>query len=162
MEAAATPDIWVLPLIGERKPVPVVATPYAEGQARFSPDGRWLAYFSNETGQSEVNVIPFPGPGQKIRVSSSGGVEPRWRGDGKELYYLQDRTMVAVEIDVEVDRLRLGAARVLFELPTAGTTRGNYAVTADGQRFLVNTAGLGAAPHGEVVVVMDWSSRLTR
>ena len=81
-------DIWVLPLYGDRKPAPLLATPFSETQAQLSPDGRWLAYASDESGTSEVYVQPFPSSGGKWQISSGGGRQPRWRHDGKELFFL--------------------------------------------------------------------------
>src|SRR5262249_38940792 len=81
-------DLWVLPLFGDRKPFPFLQTPFAESGGRFSPDGKWVAYQSNESGRSEVYVQPFPGPGAKFQISTDGGANPLWRRDGKELFFL--------------------------------------------------------------------------
>ena len=81
-------DLWVLPLFGDRKPFPFVATSVNKGNGQFSPDGRWVAYQSNESGRYEVYVQPFPGPGGKWQVSTDGGIAPRWRRDSKELFYI--------------------------------------------------------------------------
>ena len=78
----------MLPLFGEHKPFPFVNTSFDEALGQFSPDGRWVAYHSNESGRHEVYVQPFPGPGGKWQISTSGGIEPRWRRDGKELFYI--------------------------------------------------------------------------
>ena len=79
--------IWLASMTGEPKPRPWLATRFNETNPQFSPDGRWLAYTSDESGKTEVYVRPFPGPGQKRLVSSEGGTEPRWRGDGREIFY---------------------------------------------------------------------------
>ena len=81
-------DLWALPLAGDRKPFPVVQTPFDETAGQFSPNGRWVAYQSNESRQVEIYVRPFPGPGSQWQVSTAGGSQPRWRPDGKELFYV--------------------------------------------------------------------------
>src|SRR6185436_321665 len=92
-------DIYVLPLSGaDRKPIAVVATPFQEDRARMSPDGRWIAYRSNETGRNEAYVRQFPGNGKQYQISTAGGEEPQWRGDGKELFYVAGTTVMAVEV----------------------------------------------------------------
>src|SRR5262249_33634055 len=91
-------DIWVLPVRGDRKPLPIVQTPAVKSQPRFSPDGRWLAYTSAEPSGAQVYVVPFPGPGPQVQVSSHGGAEPRWRRDGREMFYVQGRTLMAAAV----------------------------------------------------------------
>ena len=81
-------DIWALPLEGDRRAFPVVQTSFEERDAQFSPDGKWIAYQSNESGRFEVYVQPFPGPGGKTQVSTGGGAQPRWQRDGRELFYI--------------------------------------------------------------------------
>ena len=133
----ATSDIWALPLFGERKPFPVVQTGFAESQGTFSPDGRWIAYTSNETGQPNVYLQPFLRAGGKHPISLNGGRNPHWRADGRELFYLDAAgTMMAVPIDVTVS----SPAGLPTRLFPAGAVSANnmYAVTRNGQRFLVN------------------------
>ena len=92
-------DIWALPLDGDRKPFPVVQTNFDERDGQFSPDGKWIAYQSNESGRFEIYVQPFPGPGGKSQVSTNGGAQVRWRRDGKELFYIAlDGRLMAVPI----------------------------------------------------------------
>ena len=86
-----TSDVWILPLFGDRKPFPLVHSDYLEGEAVFSPDGRWIAYTTDDSGQPNVFVQPFPEAGEKLQVSTAGGNAPIWRSDGKELYYLGAR-----------------------------------------------------------------------
>jgi hypothetical protein len=119
-------------------------TPAREGTVRFSPDGRWLAFVSTETGGPEVYVAPLDDPGAKTRISSAGGVGPRWRRDGKEVFYFAlDNTLMAVPIGLGPD-VRRGAPRPLFAPgPVFSVTAGalldpGYDVSADGQRFLIN------------------------
>ena len=98
-ESGSNPDVWVLPLEGDRKPFPFLQTPFKETQARFSPNGRWVAYVSNESGRNEVYVQTFPASGGKWPVSTKGGTSPLWRGDGKELFYDSgDGKLMAVEV----------------------------------------------------------------
>src|SRR5262249_35415929 len=94
-------DVWALPMEGDRKPFPVVQTEFEERNAQFSPDGKWIAYQSNESGRFEIYVQPFPGPGPKTVISTDGGAEARWRGDGKELFYIAlDGQLMAVPIQL--------------------------------------------------------------
>src|SRR5262249_54344522 len=94
-------DLWALPLTGERKPFPVVQTNFVERDGQFSPDGRWVAYTSTESGQSQVYVQPFPTASGKWQISVDGGSQPRWRSDGKEIFYLgRENQMMAASIRV--------------------------------------------------------------
>src|SRR5215510_5609945 len=110
--------LWVLPLAGDRQPRQYLASD--EIQGRLSRDGRWLAYVSNESGSNEVYVEPFPSPGQKVRVSKGGGTSPRWRNDGKEMFYVAaDGQLTAVAVKAE-SRFEAGAVSGLFELRGIG------------------------------------------
>jgi Tol biopolymer transport system component len=153
-------DLFVLPLSGDRKPIPFVNTPFAEASGAFSPDGRWVAYASNESGRNEVYVAPFPGPGGKRRqVSTAGGGFPRWRRDGTEIFYVApDRKLVAAAVNGRGASFEVGAVKPLFETRIPGP-RYEYAVTADGQRFLINTESeqAGATP---ITVVTNWMAGL--
>ena len=158
-------DIWVLPLTGERKPVAFVQTPFSEGIGRFSPDGRWVAYNSNESGRLEVHVVPFPMAGGKWQVSTGGGEQPRWRRDGKELFYLNDNVVMAAEVNGTGSAFQVGAARRLFEIRRrTGSSRGfgiggAYDVTPDGQRFLVNAVEQPALLP-PLTVITNWAATL--
>jgi dipeptidyl aminopeptidase/acylaminoacyl peptidase len=127
----------VLPLFGDRQVIPVPAGVQA-ANGRFSPDGRWLAYQSSDSGSPEVWLQPFPPTGAKWQISHEGGSWPRWRPDGKELYFVtRDRTLVGAAIEVGRD-LRAGASKRLFPVRYGGlTAQYPYDVSADGQRFLV-------------------------
>ncbi|MGD1095748.1 MAG: hypothetical protein ABSB35_27610 [Bryobacteraceae bacterium] len=108
-------DLWILPVTGDRKPVPFVRTAFNEQNGQFSPDGRWVAYHSNESGNNEVYVVPFPGPGGKRQISAGGGSFPRWRQDGKEIFYIgADQRLTAAEVAVKSNLLEAGAVRPLF------------------------------------------------
>jgi Tol biopolymer transport system component len=144
-------DLWALPLDGDRRPVSVAQTPAAESQGRFSPDGRWIAYQSNESGQYEIYVQRFPNPGDgKLQVSTSGGTTPRWRRDGRELFYRANGRLMAVPITLSSPRVEVGTAVVLFSDPRGAS---QYDVTADGQRFLFDTVVTEASP---ITILMNW------
>jgi Tol biopolymer transport system component len=161
--AGATPDLWVLPLFGDRKPFPFLETPFTEYRARFSPDGRWVAYSSNESGRTEVYVAAFPKPESRALISTAGGTWSRWRRDGKEIFYVDlNNTLMAVEVDGSGSTFRVGTARPLFQTrPTGAGYR--YDVTADGQRFLVNSLPEQAeASSVPITVVVNWTAGLRK
>jgi len=141
-------DVWAVPVAGDRKPVPLLQSPSVEAFPQVSPDGKWMAYMSNETGRVEIYVKSFPeGPG-KWQVSTDGGVYPRWRRDGKELYFYFNNALIAADIRVTGSSVEAGVPRTLFGLaePSATFPDGTYlrfAVTADGQQFLISQAGAG-------------------
>ena len=134
-------DLWVLPLFEERKPVIFLQTDFAESYGRFSPDGRWITYVSNESGKREVYVRGFPASGGQWQISNGGGEQPHWRRDGKELFYVSpDKELMAVEVNGSSGTFEAGIPKALFELGINSTDRfSDYEVTRDGQRFLVNT-----------------------
>ena len=160
-------DIWVLPLEGDRKPFPFLKTPSDEDEGRLSPvrDGQgylWMAYSSDETGSPEVYLRPFlPGAtagaaGAKVRVSPSGGSSPIWRKDGRELFYLEQTKLMAV--DVKLGRSpEIGVPHRLFDAPQARAT--GFAVFADGQRFLFFEPA-GEPPTFRINVVLNWTAGL--
>lgn len=158
-------DLWVLPSDG-RKPVPFVRTPFNEEQGRFSPDGRWVAYVSNESGANEVYVRAFTADfsggsastGGSVLVSHGGGIAPRWRGDGGEMFYLgHDGKMMAVDVSARPE-FRVGTPAPLFQVPS-GAIVGD--VSADGRRFLLVTpAGQSAGPP--FTVVLNWTAGLKK
>jgi Tol biopolymer transport system component len=157
-------ELWVLPLVGERKPFPVVQKASGVSPGRFSPDGRWIAYASTETGRPEIYVTPFPGPGGKWRISTSGGLQPRWRGDGKELFYLAfptARQLMAATVRAVGSRMEADPPQMLFEPSWVGG-RSIYDVTPDGQRFIMVTRPGAAAPPSTITVVLNWSAALKR
>lgn len=164
VDPVTTHDLWVLPLDQRQPPFPVVRTKFVEAFGQFSPDGRWIAYQSNESGRYEVYAQPFPEPGPKVSISTGGGGQPRWRQDGRELFYLGlDRRMMAVPIRQTPDRKRLhaGAAVPLFTAPVAQTVplqSGyvlSYDVSPDGQRFLMNTV-IEEPTLAPITVVLNW------
>jgi Tol biopolymer transport system component len=154
---APTPtDIWVMPLMGDRKPFPVVQSPFRKDEPHFSFDGKWLAYASEESGRWEVQVISFPKGDQKRQVSSNGGSQPRWRRDGKELYYLAlNGQLMAVDITTG-STISSGPPRALFDTGLmVEPTIDQYAVTQNGQRFLI-LKPLGTAAPNPIGVIVNW------
>jgi dipeptidyl aminopeptidase/acylaminoacyl peptidase len=142
-------DIWYVPVTGDKKPIPFLQTPANERYPQLSPDGKWIAYGSNETGRAEVYIKPFPeGPG-KWQISTEGGNVPRWRADGKELFFMLAPNINAVDIKVSGASIVAGVPRVLFGINNPGpglpTDYMSYAVSRDGNRFLVPQTGAGAA-----------------
>ncbi len=161
--------LWMLPLEGSGTPTPVLQTKADETSGRFSPDGRWIAYISNESGPPHLYIAPFPAGGGKWQVSSAalpaGGAgfegHPSWRADGKEVFYLSGNQLIAAEVTIQKDAIRVGDVRPLFRA-NFRPARGNpYVASADGQRFLVNrfrdqTTG---AP---ITLVVNWPAGLKR
>jgi hypothetical protein len=159
-------DLWTLAMTGERKPIPFLQSQFNEDQAQFSPDGHWVAYMSDASGRSEIYARPFPpseGGGQWL-ISNGGGTEPRWRGDGKELFYFSGRKLMGVDVAATAS-FQAGVPKVLFEAPISnGTNAGNrhhWDVTADGKRFLINTDAIenNSAP---INVVLNWTAGLKK
>jgi eukaryotic-like serine/threonine-protein kinase len=136
-------DLWVLPLSGDRKPIRYMQTLFNENGARFSPDGRWVAFGSNLSGRPAIYVAPFPETGKREVVSTgdTGAVRvgARWRRDGQELFYISsDRQMMAADIDGSGPDIKIGSTKPLFRIPGSGPIA--YDVDQDGQRFLVDFA----------------------
>lgn len=164
-------DLWVLALSGERKPVKFLATEFNENQAEFSPDGRWVAYTSDESGGPEVYVRPFTDAvgkdvGGKWQVSKGGGSQARWRRDGREIFY-RNRAGQLMAVAVSANpTFQPGTPQSLFTLETTGGTGTNtdvrrYDVGADGKRFLV-LALPGANAQAPIMVVQNWQSGLKK
>jgi Tol biopolymer transport system component len=165
-EASPQPrlDLMLLPLTGDRKPVPYLRTASSEMHGQFSPDGKWVAYSSAESGRNEVYVQSFPAGRDKWPVSNNGGAYPRWRRDGKELFYLtpENRVMAAsvhagpqgLEFGVPVALLRLGEPLGNFAFP--------YDVAPDGQRILALTPGGGPGDAATLTVLLNWESKLKK
>lgn len=152
-------DIWALPLDGSQ-PFPVVQTPFEERDAQFSPDGRWVAYESNESGRDEIYVQPFPPPGERTRISLDGGAQVRWRADGRELFYLtldDELTTVPIATSADGKTLRAGTPAPLFHAPVGsllGASLHEYAVSSDGRRFLLDT--VIEEPTAPIEVMLNW------
>jgi Tol biopolymer transport system component len=151
-------DIWVVSRGGD--PVPFLLTPFDERSPRFSPDGKWLAYVSDESGRNDVYVQPFPGPGSKWLVSTDGGIDPVWSKDGRELFYRHDDELMAVSVaatrEFSADR-----PRRLFETRfDTGDNGPNYDVSPDGKWFVTPRSDRGSAPP-ELHLVLNWFSEVT-
>jgi len=154
-------DLWILPLFGDHKPFPFLRTQFNESFAQFSADGHWIAYVSDESGSNQVYIAPFPGPGGKWQASRAGGSEPRWRGDGKELFFLApDNKLMAVEVNAKEFTLEIGNAQLLFEVHPATSPGTHYDVTGDGKRFLVDSSGEGSS--APITLVVNWTADLKR
>jgi Tol biopolymer transport system component len=154
-------DLWILPLDGDRSPFAFLATPAAEQGGYFSPDGRWLTYWSDETGRDEVFVQDFPARSIKFQVSTDGGSEPRWRQDGRELFYLGTNGQMMSVAVIPGPELKLGVPAPVFQTrlfsqPVAQMRR--YAVSPDGQRFLMNVVGGNSLPP--ITIIMNWQKAL--
>ena len=161
---ASSGQIWILPLEPDHKPVPLVQGNFVAANARFSPDGRWVAYNSNESSRPEVYLMPFGNGAGKWQVSGAGGVLPVWRRDGKELFYWSlDNALVSVPVEIKKDAVEIGAPHVMFRLRQPLGNVGvvsPYDVTADGQRFLViETPGQASKP---ISLVTNWESGLEK
>jgi len=154
-------DIWVLRL-SDRKAQAFLRTPFNETAPRFSPDGRWLAYVSDESGRFEIYVQPYPGPGGKWQISTEGGTEAVWNPNGRELFYRSGNKMMAVDITTQPS-ISVGKPRMLFVgqyLPTPGTLP-NYDVSPDGQRFLMlKPVEQAQAAPTQINVVLNWFEEL--
>ena len=165
-------DIWIAPQAsegtgGDHKPFPYLQTQFDEKHARFSPDGRWVVYTSNESGREEVYVQSFPPSGAKFQISAGGGREPQWRKDGTELFYIsEDRTLVAVPVKFASsasELLQLGQPKPLFPVTLLDTffVGRSYEVSNDGQRFLMPAIASGTtAPP--LTVVLNWQTQLKK
>jgi serine/threonine protein kinase/tricorn protease-like protein len=147
-------DVWVLPLEGERKPAPLVHGNRNDMDGQFSPDGRWVAYSSDESGRWEVYVTAFAGSGGKWQVSTSGGTQPRWKRDGKQLFFLApDRKLMAADVELG-SGFQAAPPRPLFETRSRYTGTA-YDVAPDGKIFLVNTI-LSGDTSAPLTVVLNW------
>jgi DNA-binding winged helix-turn-helix (wHTH) protein/Tol biopolymer transport system component len=149
-------DLVLLPMTGDQKPVPLLRTPFNESQGRIAPNGRWIAYVSDESGAPEVYVQRFPSLGDKRIVSIGGGVEPMWRRDGKELFYLSpDYSIVSVPFQ-STETPVIGRPKTLFRAPiNTSTTRNHYAVTPDGQKFIINVEDQSSY-LSPITVMVNW------
>jgi dipeptidyl aminopeptidase/acylaminoacyl peptidase len=158
-------DLWVLPLEGDRKPFAFLKTSFQEHRGQFSPDGKWIAYVSNESGgPTEIYVRPFPDAGGgRWLVSTAGGIQPRWSRDGRELYYLApDGKLMATPIAAKDTAVQVGTPVALFEtrVPFGAANpynRPQYDVTADG-RFLVNVTS-GESTISPITLLLNWNAR---
>ena len=156
-------DLWLLPLGGDRKPVPIVQTPFTEFQGALSPDGAWVAYTSDETGRAEVYVQTVPPSGGKWQISTSGGVQPKWRRDGRELYFHSAvNEAMAVDVIATGGEFRPGVPRSLFPIILASrlTERNTWDVDARRPAVPANSSRNQAAQTtgqlNPITVVVNW------
>ena len=150
-------ELWLLPLSGDGK-----AFPYGSGSARgtFSPDGHWVAYVGQESGRPEVFVSPFPWTGAKWQISNGGGFGPRWRADGKELFYFDLNGIAAAEVNGSGSGFEVGNTKLLFRVPLRGTIAREYAPSRDGQRFIAIMPSEGSSQT--LTLVQNWTEELKK
>jgi len=154
-EEAETSDIWVIPVDENEEPFPVVQTQFTNEYPAFSPDGRWLAYVSNETGRPEIYVRPFPGHGRQWQISRGGGGKPVWTQNGREIVYLdQGRNFTAVEIQLHENIVDVGDTHTLFT-PLGLVSPRNFDVSADGEIIIYSTLPV-AGEHDYVTLIVNW------
>jgi serine/threonine protein kinase/Tol biopolymer transport system component len=166
-------EVWALPRESDRPAFPVLRGPSGVQTAQLSPDGRWLAYASTESGRSEIYVTEFPTPRTKRPISTNGGDHPRWRGDGHEIFFRSTGMLMVADVTGGPGRIEFGMPRPLFDVRQAigsgGPSRYFYDVTPDGQRFLVGSRVLVGEENidrgevaGSIAVLVNWPARLTR
>ena len=155
--AGINTELWVLPLSGDGKPFS-----YTSGSSRgtFSPDGHWVAYVGQEGGRPEVFVAPFPWTGAKWQISNGGGAGPRWRADGKELFYFDLNGIAAAEVNGSGSAFEVGSSTLLFRLPLRGTIAREYSPTRDGQRFIAVMPSEGSSQT--LTLFQNWPAELKK
>ncbi len=151
-------DLWLLHLDGDRVPEPFVRTPFDEQEARVSPDGRFVAYSSNESGRAEVYIRAIADSESKIQMSTAGGFEPRWRPDETEIFYFERDQLMAVDVSSRDGALALGKPVVLF---ADDSLRSQYDVSSDGRFIAIDTTESQPAPT-ELELVLNWGEELKR
>jgi len=155
-------DAWALPMFGDHKPFSLVSTPFNETPSAISPDGKWLAYMSDETGQYEVYLKPFPSGEGKRQVSTSGGVRPHWRADSRELFFMNlEYAIMAVDVRENAGAVDLGTPHELFRADTVILAQGPYCVSPDGQKFLINQKTPISASQ-PFTLIANWTADLKK
>ena len=140
-------------MTGEKKPIVVSNSAANETLARFSPDGRWVAYQSNESGRDEIYVQSFPGPGRRTQISTAGGTLPKWPRDGRSLFYLDSSNRVtSVDVVPRGESLEPGNPVPLFTVSVGAT----FEPAPDGQRFLINEI---TKPPSPITILLNWKPR---
>lgn len=155
------PQIWIVPLFGDRKPFAFLGSSFREEFAEFSPDGHWMAYASDESGTLQINVAAFPGAQTKVQVSASGGIAPEWRADGKELFYLDlSGRLLAVDVKPMGGKLELGKPQMLFQTHAQSPGIRPYDVSRNGDRFVfASTSDVNPTPF---TLVVNWDAELKK
>jgi Tol biopolymer transport system component len=156
-------NVWVLPMSGDKKPIAIATTDFIESNGVFSPDGRFIAYRSDESGRNEIYVRSFPQGTGKWQISTAGGSDPSWRGDGKEIFYRgADQRFMAVDIRLG-DTVQAGVPQSLFpgRVNVIGNVRNRYSSAVDGQKFLF-VAPLGRDAIAPTTVVLNWDAELRK
>jgi len=155
-------DLWYLSLGADRTPHAFVQTAFQERDGQFSPDGKWVAYQSNDAGHVEIYLQPFPGPGDRIQVSVGGGQQVRWARNGSELFYIAaDQRLTSIRVTFGANgKLVLGTPVPLFrtEVDSSFLPRQQYVVSPDGQRFLINAATDAIDPPS-ITMILNWKGR---
>ena len=152
-------DIWIMPLENDKKPQRIISSPATEYNPSFSPDGHWLSYISNESGQSEVYVVPFPRQDGKYQISTRGATYSRWQPDGKTLMYLSGRQVMEVDVTLSPS-FDFSPPRKVLELPESWN--GFWDVTSDGKKFIVGTTKSGDLQAAQVNIVVGWFDELKK
>ena len=154
--------LWALPLFGDGKPFPIVHSTFEERYPEVSPDGKWMAYQSNESGRWEIYITAFPGGGAKWQVSGVGGASAKWRKDSKEIFYLDlSDNLVAVDVNASGSSVQLGTPHTLFQAIGVQREYGPYDVSADGKRFLLNSGNLNKSSD-PFTLVQNWPAELKK
>jgi Tol biopolymer transport system component len=171
-ERTTQDDLWVLPMSGaDQRPVPVTRTGFQENHPRFSPDGRWISYQSNQSGRWEIYIRAFVPPGSNAAAASSavyqvsrdGGQRAQWRQDGKELAYIAgDNAVVVVDVTAASPRVTVGPPRPLFRLPVFFTEYPRLDMRSDGQQFLIKTENRDGDAQAAITVAMNWQAAMRR
>jgi Tol biopolymer transport system component len=170
-ERTTQDDLWLLPMSGDRTPIPVTRTAFQESHARFSPDGRWISYESNQSGRWEIYIRSFVPPGSNAAVASSavyqvsrdGGQRAQWRQDGKELTYVAtDNVVMAVDVTAATSQVTVGPPRALFRLPIFFNGFPRLDMRRDGQRFLIQVPVRTDDMGGSITVTTNWQPALRR
>jgi Tol biopolymer transport system component len=153
-------DLWALPVTGsDRKPIVIAKTPFNEHGGQFSPNGHWVAYQTNESGEFQIVVQPFPEPTGKWQVSTSGGTQPRWRADGKEIYFIApDGKLMAASVTTQGATFAPGTPVALFPASPAGggTVKQQYAVSRDGRFLISQPVESATAP---ITLILNWKPK---
>jgi Tol biopolymer transport system component len=153
-------DVWVVPMTGDRKPFPFLQTEYSESNARFSPDMKWIAYQSDESGPNQIYVRPFPGPGAKWQISTSGGTRPSWDRNGKEIFYLNGGKILSAEVNGNGSTFETGKVKLYFDPSSIGGTLVRD-ISGDGQSILLEIPR-GLRTSTPLTIVVNWDAELKK